>query len=120
VIDDCEDGSGDGADGLFGTAPGTNAVELGLDVAALVARRSPAALDQGGLRPRSTFRTLVERRFAGTHRAAQEMRCAAVANRLMSLPISGAMTRAPSSLIPGMVVSSSTAVRKGSMRLFTS
>jgi hypothetical protein len=46
VIDGCEDGSGDGADGLFGTAPGTDAVELGLHVAALLARRSPAALDQ--------------------------------------------------------------------------
>ena len=37
VIDGGEDGSGDGADGLFGTAPGTGALELGLDVAALLA-----------------------------------------------------------------------------------
>ena len=45
------------------------------------------------------------------HRPAQETRCAAVANRLMSLPISAAMMRAPSSLIPGMVVSSSLSER---------
>ena len=55
VIDSGEDGSGDGANGLFGAASGTDAVELGLDVAALLARRSPAALDQGGLKPRSTL-----------------------------------------------------------------
>ena len=41
VVDGGEDRSSDGADGLFGASPGTDAVELGLDVAALFARGSP-------------------------------------------------------------------------------
>ena len=57
----------------------------------------------------------VERRFPVLssflgHRPAQEMRCAAVANRLMSLPISATTMRALSSLIPGMVVSSAAGI----------
>src|SRR3954467_13391104 len=67
----------------------------------------------------------VDRRFPALssflgHRLAHEIRCAAVGNRPMSVPISAAIICALSSLIPGMVVSSSVAVRNGSMRAFTS
>ena len=49
-----------------GASPGTDAVELGLDITALLRRGSPAALDQGGLEPGAPLRMRVERRFPGT------------------------------------------------------
>src|SRR3954465_1558789 len=91
-----KDRSGDGADGFFGTTPGTDSVELGLEIAALLAHSGPAALDQGCLEPRGALRMRVDRRFPALssflgHRPAHEIRCAAVGNRPMSVPISAAI-----------------------------
>ena len=46
VIDGGEHGSGNGYDCLLGAAPRSDAVELGLKVAALCARRGPGTLNQ--------------------------------------------------------------------------
>src|SRR3712207_9462317 len=48
-----QDGRGDGADRLLRAASGTQALELGLQVAALLARCRPGALHEGGLQPGS-------------------------------------------------------------------
>jgi hypothetical protein len=104
-------------------------MKLGLEIAGLRAGGGPGALDEGGLEPRRSprfregrlLRIRVERRlpalssFLG-HRPAQEIRCPAVGKRLMSRPISARMTQALNSLMPGMVVKSWTAARKGSTR----
>src|SRR3712207_9450005 len=46
-----QDGRGDGADRLLRAASGTQALELSLQVAALLARCRPGALHEGGLQP---------------------------------------------------------------------
>ena len=51
MIDGGEDRSGDGADGLLGAAPRPQAMELGLKVAALLARPSPGTLDKSSFEP---------------------------------------------------------------------
>src|SRR5215210_271329 len=51
VVGGGQDGGGDGADRLFRAAAGAQALELGLEVAALLARRRPGALHEGGLQP---------------------------------------------------------------------
>ena len=65
-VDGSEERSGDGADGLILAAPGTNALILSLKIAALLARRCPAALDQGGLEPWSSLAHAGGAPLAGT------------------------------------------------------
>lgn len=101
-------------------------MKLGLEIAGLLAGGGRGALDEGGLEPRHSprlregrlLRIRVERRerrvpalssFLG-HRPAQDIRCPAVAKRVMSRPISARMTQALNSSMPGMVVKSWTAV----------
>ena len=105
VIGGGEDRGGEGADRLFGAAPGAQAMELGLEIAAVFARGRPGALDQGGLEPGGTprlregrlLRMRLDRRlpalssFLG-HRPDQEIRCPTVGKRLISSPISARMT----------------------------
>jgi hypothetical protein len=50
-----KDRSGDGADSFFGTTPGSDSMELGLEIATLLAHSCPAALDQGCLEPRGAL-----------------------------------------------------------------
>ena len=121
VVGGGEDRGGEGA------APGAQAMELRLEVAAVFAGGRPGALDQGGLEPGGAprfregrrLRMRLDRRlpalssFLG-QRPAQETRCPTVGKRLMSPPISARMTWALKSLTPGMVASRRTAVRKGS------
>src|SRR6516225_2325004 len=71
------------------------------------------ALSQGAPRRRRVDRRLPALSSLRGHRPAQEHRCAAVANQLMSTPISDRMTWALSSLTPGMVLSCSDGVTKG-------
>src|SRR3712207_1152517 len=52
VVGSGQDGRGDGADRLLRAAAGTQAPELGLQVAGLLARGRPGALHEGGLQPR--------------------------------------------------------------------
>ena len=96
-----------GDDCLLGATPGSDAVELGLQVA--IFYRRPQA--------HCTSVVLIRRLLAGTlvqgHMQAHEMRCAAEGNRLMSMPTSETMTCALRSLMPGIDMISSTAVRKG-------
>jgi hypothetical protein len=55
-IDRGQQGSGYGADSFLGTAPGSQAVVLGVEIAGLGARCGPSALNQGGFQPgRSLF-----------------------------------------------------------------
>src|SRR5262245_17361726 len=51
VVDRGQHGGGDSADGLLGSAAGTQAVEEGRQVAALGTACGPAALDEIGLQP---------------------------------------------------------------------
>src|SRR3712207_9320580 len=51
VVGRGQDGRGDGADRLLRAAAGSQALELRLQVAALLARRRPGALHAGGLPP---------------------------------------------------------------------
>src|SRR3712207_9494369 len=51
VVGRGQDGRGDGADGLLRAAAGAQALELRLQGAALLARRRPGALHEGGLQP---------------------------------------------------------------------
>ena len=51
VVGRGQDGGGDGADRLFRAAAGTQALELGLQVAAPLARCHPGALHECGLQP---------------------------------------------------------------------
>src|SRR5262249_52738560 len=51
VIDGREDRSRNGNNSLLGTAASSDAVVLGLEIAALLARRRPGALHQRGLEP---------------------------------------------------------------------
>ena len=83
-------GGGDGADGLFGAAAGAQAVELGLEIAALLAGRRPGALDQRGLQPGRALAHAVGAALAGAlvvrgHSPAQEIRWPRVGKRLMSM-----------------------------------
>ena len=73
------------------------ALELRLEIAALLACGGPGALDQGGLQPGCSF---AHPSFFG-HSPAQEIRCPCVGKRLMSVPISARTTQAARSLIPG-------------------
>src|SRR5262249_48372285 len=70
------------------------------------------ALSQGAPRRRRVDRRLPALSSLRGHRPAQERRCAAVANRPMSVPISDRMTWALSSLTPGIVLNCLTASRK--------
>ena len=106
VIDGGQDGGNDGHDRPLGAAPGFDVIELGLQVAAFLFYRRPAHWTAVLLSQGAPFRMRVDRRlpalssFLG-HIQAQERKCAAVGNRLMSVPISARIVWALSSLIPG-------------------
>jgi hypothetical protein len=55
VIGGGEDRGSDGADGFFGAATGSQAMELGLQVALLCSDGSPGALDESCLQPGRAF-----------------------------------------------------------------
>src|SRR5262249_29875830 len=55
VIDGREDRSRNGNNSLLGAAAASDAVVLGLEITALLARRRPGALHQGGLEPGRAF-----------------------------------------------------------------
>jgi hypothetical protein len=125
VIDGREDRCGNRADCFLGATPGAQAIKLSLQVAACLSRGPPGTLDEGRLQPGAPLRMRVERRlpalssFLG-QRPEQEMRCAAVGNRLISVLISARITRAERSLIPGMLISRGIRGRKGSRLASTS
>lgn len=105
VVGGGQDRGSDGTDGLFGSSPVAQALELGLQIAALLVAGGPGALHERGLQPR---RALAQPRLPALsslrgHRPAHEIRCPAVGKRLISVPISETMTCAVRSLTPGMV-----------------
>src|SRR5712671_580205 len=66
VVDGGKDGGDDGHDRLLGAAPGFDAVELGLHIAAFLFYRRPAALNQRSLKPRSALAQAIGSTLAGT------------------------------------------------------
>src|SRR5262249_5981461 len=55
VVNSCEDGRGNGADGLLGSSPAAQAQELGLQIAAFLATGRPGTFDQCSLEPWCAF-----------------------------------------------------------------
>ena len=103
----------------FFTASGAQPHELRVEVGGLSARSGPGALNDRGLQPGGTHTQAGRAALAGAFLVARAQagpgarRCAAVANRLMSVPISDRMTWALSWLTPGMVLSCLTSITKG-------
>ena len=90
-VDGGQDRGGDRDDRLVGPAAGAPTGEQGGQVAGFGAGRAPGDLDQEGLEPGGASRRRVERRLPALsslagQSPAQEIRCAGVANRLMSQP----------------------------------
>src|SRR6266446_9916605 len=117
VIGGREDGGGNSADRFLRPASTAQSHELRMQVRGFGARGGPSALNEHGLEPGAPRRRRVDRRLPALsslrgHRPAEERRCAALANRPMSVPISDRMTWALSSLTPGIVLSCLTASRK--------
>ena len=122
VVGGGQDRGGDRADRLLRPAAGAQAVELRLQVAGFLRLAAQAHWTRMVLSQGAPLRRRVERRLPALsslrgHSPAQETRWPAVGNRLMSRPISATMTRAASAPTPGIVVSSSTAARKGARLL---
>src|SRR5215831_15254074 len=65
VVDGGQDRGDDGHDRLLGAAPGFEAIELGLQVAAFLFYRSPGALNQRGFKPVSALTLTIGSPFAG-------------------------------------------------------
>jgi hypothetical protein len=65
VVDGGQDGSDDGPDRLLGAAPGSDAVELGLQIAAFLFYCRESALKQRGLKPISALTLTIGSTFAG-------------------------------------------------------
>ena len=63
-----EDGGGDGAGRLPRAAPGAQALELGAEVAVLLAHGGPGGLDESGLQQGAPYLRRVERRLRGCFR----------------------------------------------------
>jgi hypothetical protein len=96
---------------LLCTSAPAKAEELCVEVAAFFACGRLSTLDQQGLEPGAPFRKRVERRLPALsslrgHSPAQDNRCPAVGNRLMSRPISDRMIRADNTSMPGIVIRS--------------
>jgi hypothetical protein len=92
-----EHGGGYGDDGLFGTPARAQALELGLQVAALDLDGGPGGLDQRGLEPpaaaaQSGAAALPALSSLRGHMQAQDSRCPGVAKRDISMPISATST----------------------------
>src|SRR6266852_134851 len=65
VVDGGKDGGDDGHDRLLGAAPGFDAVELGLQIAAFLFGCRQSALNQRGLKPSSALTLTIGSTFAG-------------------------------------------------------
>jgi len=124
VIGRREDRGGNRADCLLRPASSAQPHELRVEVGGLSARSGPGALNDRGLQPGGTHTQAGRAALAGAFLVARAQagpgarRCAAVANRLMSVPISDRMTWALSSLTPGIVLSCLTASRKEARALY--
>ena len=97
VIDGGEDRSGNSADGLLGPTAMAQALELGLQVADLLAAGSPGTLHERGLQPWRAFAQSCGAAFACTlviawAQAGPRDQMAGGGKRLMSVPISETMT----------------------------
>ena len=125
VIDGGEDRGSDCNNCFLDAPSGSDAVELGLEVGAFRTHRAPGALHECGLEPGRAFAMRVDRRLPALsslrgQMQAHEIRLASEGNWPMSMPISERIVRALRSFTPGIVLTCSTAVRKGSMLASTS
>ena len=111
MVGRCEDGGRNGADRLF--------------LAAVLRLAAQAHWMRVVLSRFPPLRIRVERRFPALsslrgHIFAQDSKCPSVGKRLISIPISETIASALSEFTPGMVLTSSTAIRKGSRLASTS
>ena len=126
VIGGAQDGGGDRADGLFGASTGAEAVELGLEVAALGSVAAQAHWIRVVFSQGAPLRMRVDRRLPALssffgHSPAQEIRWPSVGKRLMSMPISATMTLgAEVAEARNGVLSDRGGLRKGSILASTS
>jgi hypothetical protein len=96
VVDGGQDGGEDGHDRLLWAAPGSDAVELSLQVAVFFFTAAQAHCTSVVLSQVPPLRRRLDRRLPALsslrgHMQAHEMRCASEGNRLMSIPISETM-----------------------------
>jgi len=111
VVDRGEERGRDGADCLLWSTSRGETIELGIEVAAFLRLAAQAHWTNRVLSHRSSLRNRVEWRLPALsllrgHDPAQDKRCPAVGERVMSRPISDKMIHAANTSIPGIVVSS--------------